>query len=165
MSLENLAERQIEKRLEPWYSLNRSSPAQGWLNTIRRALGMSSPQLADRLGMTRQAVADLEARERDGSVSLGALRRAADALHCDLVYAIVPRESLADLLKTQARLRAAAEIRRVAHTMTLESQGTSEGEVTRLIEERTAQLLRGSRRVLWGKVEGHQQPNDQADME
>jgi len=121
---------------------------------------MSAPQLGDRLGMTRQGVAGLEARERDGSVTLGTLRRVADAMQCDLVYAIVPRKPLPELLRTQARTRAAAEIQRVAHTMALENQGTTGDEVRRLVEERADQLLRESRRSLWNRAEGGRNPGD-----
>jgi predicted DNA-binding mobile mystery protein A len=149
MSTNDLLQMQIERRLAAWYALERERPAKGWIFTIRKALGMSSAQLADRLGMTRQAISDLEEREREGTATLSALRKAAEAMNCDLVYAIVPRSDLADMLRNQARQKAIGEIERIAHTMRLENQETASEEVERLIEERTNQLLGGSRRALW----------------
>ncbi len=165
MTSQRLFERQVERRIAAWYRVDRNAPALGWLHTIRQALGMSAPQLADRIGMTRQGVADLESREQDGSATLAALRKAAEAMNCDLVYAIVPRTSLADLLSSQARKRATEEVNRVAHTMHLENQGTSPGEVDRLIEERADQLLRASRRTLWNAGRGGAGPRQSLDKE
>lgn len=159
MWLQSLLERQVERRLARWYTMERESPADGWLKMIRRAIGMTAPQLAERLNVTRQGVHELEAREADGSATLSALRRAAEAMNCDLVYAIVPRETLADLLRAQAQRRAASELDRVAHTMRLESQQTGPGEVEELIRERADQLLRGSRRALWRTVNGATPPD------
>ena len=44
------------------------------------------------------------------------------------VYALVPRSSLEETVKTQARLVAAERLKRVAHTMLLEAQGLSAEE-------------------------------------
>ena len=162
---QKLFERQFERRLTAWYLVDRKTPALGWLHRIRQALGMSAPQLADRIGMTRQGVADLESREQDGSATLAALRKAAEAMNCDLVYAIVPRTSLVDVLSKQARKKATEEMNRVAHTMLLENQGTTSNEVDRLIEERADQLLRASRRTLWSGGGGDAGPRQSLDKE
>src|SRR5690349_13565770 len=113
MASQSLLERQVDRRLAQWYSVDRESPTGGWIKLIRRAIGMTAPQLAERLDVTRQAVHELEGREASGSATLSALRKAAEAMNCDLVYAIVPRDSLPDLLRTQARNRAASEVDRV----------------------------------------------------
>lgn len=158
-----LIERQIERRLELLRDVGRKPPAKGWVHTIRSAIGMSSPELARRIGMTRQGVSEIERRERDGSVSLAVLQKAAEGMDCDLVYAIVPRKSLAELMKEQARKKATDEIRRVVHTMLLENQGTALEETDRLIEERADQLLRGSRRALWSEVPGDGEETPSSD--
>lgn len=140
---------QMEQRLASWRSLPRRSPPRGWLRTIREALGMSVPQLAQRLGVTRQGLADLERREQEGTVTLAALSKAADALDCDLVYAIVPRSELGNLIEAQARARAVEEVKRITHTMRLEDQEGPPEEAERLIVERTADLLSKNPRKLW----------------
>jgi predicted DNA-binding mobile mystery protein A len=141
--------RQIEQKLAPWRPLPRRPPAMGWLRTVREALGMSAPQLARRLGVTRQGLADLERRERQGTVTLAALSKAAEALDCNLVYAIVPRSELSTLIQAQARSRAQAEVQKVTHTMRLEAQEVPSEEAERLIHERTMDLLSKSPRKLW----------------
>jgi transcriptional regulator with XRE-family HTH domain len=66
-------------------------PSGGWLRASRLARGISQRRLAAKLGFKRQAWAQLETSEARDAISLYSLRRAADALDCDLVYYIVPR--------------------------------------------------------------------------
>jgi predicted DNA-binding mobile mystery protein A len=81
-------------------------PERGWIRTIRDALGMSSSELAARLGVSQSWIPALERNEVDGSIKLETLERAADALGCELVYALVPRTSLAEAVEQQAQLMA-----------------------------------------------------------
>ena len=97
-------------------------PKRGWVRAIRMSLGMTSAQLGRRLGMSAQGAADLERREGDGTITLASLRKAADALDCDVLVALVPRTSLEETINAQARRKAAAERGRVMHTMSLEAQ-------------------------------------------
>ena len=148
--LKNIRLRQLDSKLS---AARRCAPADpprhGWIRAIREALGMTSPQLAKRLGATRQGVADLERREVLGTVTLGALRRAADALDCNVVYAVVPRASLREMRKHQAQQRAARQLGSVAHSMRLEAQDVSSGEHRQQAAERADGLLRTWSRALW----------------
>jgi predicted DNA-binding mobile mystery protein A len=83
-------------------------PDAGWLRAIRTALGISAAEFGRQLGMSRQAVADLERREVQGAATIGGLRRAAEALGCDLMYFVVPRRSLKKMRKARARAADAA---------------------------------------------------------
>jgi predicted DNA-binding mobile mystery protein A len=85
---------------------------------------MSSEQLARRLSLRSQSIDDWEKAEANGSVQLKTLRRAAEALDCNLVYALVPKTSLENTVRSRARRIAIRELGRVAHTMRLEDQGT-----------------------------------------
>jgi len=67
-------------------------PERGWIRTIRDALGISGPQLARQLGVSKQRISALEKAEIEGGASLNSIRQAADALNCNLVYALIPRE-------------------------------------------------------------------------
>src|SRR5512147_571058 len=69
-------------------------PERGWLRSVRSALGRSQAAVAARISMTRQAYADLEAAEERGAISLNSLRRAAEAMECDLAYFVVPRAEM-----------------------------------------------------------------------
>ncbi len=116
---------------------------------MRGALGMSMHQLGNRMGLPRQTVDALEKREANGTVTLNTLRQAANALDADLVYAIVPRQSLSRTIEAQARRKALAELRRIAHTMHLEDQAVGEREAALQLKERTNELLQTRPRSLW----------------
>lgn len=101
-------------------------PPKGWIRAIRDALGMSSEQLGRRLSLRSQSIDDWEKTEANGSIQLATLRRAADALDCTLVYALIPKTSLEETVQSRARRIAMRELRRVAHTMKLEDQATDD---------------------------------------
>lgn len=70
----------------------RAAPPEGWLRAMRRAIGMPVMEVARRAQMTRHGVYKLEAAEKAGRIRLGTLRKAAQALGCELVYAFVPKD-------------------------------------------------------------------------
>ncbi len=119
-------------------------PNRGWTKAIREALDMSQREMAARLGISQPAVAKLEAREEDLSASIASLARAADALGCEFVYAVVPREprrSLQDIVEHQARQVAHAELAPIAGTMALEAQGLGDERMRERIENRTTEII------------------------
>lgn len=78
----------------------------GWLRTVRKATGVPSDVLAKRLGVERPEVFRLERTERESRIMLANLERAAEALGCELVYALVPRKgSLEDLAEAECLAR------------------------------------------------------------
>ncbi len=85
-------------------------PDGGWIREIRESLGMTTRQLAARMRQSQSAVSQLERSEVTDRVQLGSLRRAADALDCDLVYAFVPRTSLEATVRTRARVLATRDL-------------------------------------------------------
>ena len=91
-------------RLVP--AVEERDPQRGWIREIRDALGMSSTDLAARLGISQSTVSELEHSEVHDSIKLGSLRRVADALDCDLFYFLAPRSTLDDAVRTQARRQA-----------------------------------------------------------
>lgn len=108
---------------------------------------MPRAELARRLGVSGQAVAKLEASEADGSIRLDSLRRAAEALDCTLVYALVPNASLEEIVDHRAREIARRQVERVQHTMLLEDQRGGDEDAGRLIDELTEQAKQSS--TLW----------------
>ena len=146
--------RQAVALLSEWQPLRAArAPAQGWVSTIRRALGMTSTQLAAHMGISRQSLEALETREVAGSATMEALRRAADALDCDLVYALVPRQdSLDAAVSAQARRVAERLVTRAGHTMALEDQNVPAGETEDQIVVVTRRLLAEWPRDLWDGV-------------
>ena len=65
------------------------TPPEGWLRTVRKALGMSGAQLARKMGVTRARVAQAEHAELSGGATLKSMQAAAEAMGCRFVYAIV----------------------------------------------------------------------------
>lgn len=118
-----LQRKQLDARLRPRNVVRLiEPPKEGWIRTIRTALGMTAAQLSRRLGTSPQAVLDLERSEAADKISLASLRKAALALGCDLVVAMVPKTSLESTVLRQARQKAAQETDRIVHTMRLEAQ-------------------------------------------
>src|ERR1035437_2035514 len=99
-----------------------AAPTRGWLHAIRQSLGMPLRTLADRIGMTPQAIERMEKREADRSITLASLQSAAEALDCMFVYAIVPNRSLVETLHSAAEQAAEAMMKGVDQTMDLECQ-------------------------------------------
>ena len=84
-------------------------PVRGWIKALREALGMSTAQLAKRLGIKQPSLVALEQSEAKGTIELATLRRVAEALDCTLVYALVPKQTAGnDAPRPSARVRAAA---------------------------------------------------------
>jgi predicted DNA-binding mobile mystery protein A len=115
-------------------------PANGWVAGLRRALGMSERAFARRLRMSQPALQDLEKNERAGTVSLNSLRRAADALDADLVYALVPRRKLRDAIGARAFAVAEERMRSVARTMQLENQALTADQLRKQTEHLAREL-------------------------
>lgn len=122
-------------------------PHRGWIRAIRDALGMSSAELAARMNVTQQNVSELEQREVRGTVTLDTLRRAADALDCDIVYALVPRTSLEEAVRAQASRKATQLLQPVAHHSRIENQSLDGDVATEQLDELAARFI--DRRGLW----------------
>jgi len=124
-------------------------PAKGWVRAIRDGLGMSRRQLAMRLGLSVSRIQRLEQDEVTGSVTLKTLRRTAEAMDCVLVYAIIPRTTLDDTLRKQARYKAKKHLQNISHTMSLESQALDTKANQAMLDQLSQQLLEKSKRQLW----------------
>jgi predicted DNA-binding mobile mystery protein A len=120
-------------------------PQQGWIKTVRVALGMSGAALSSQLGMARSGANYLERAEQDGSITLKKLSATAEAMNCKLVYAIVPTAAnghtatIEQLIEQQAQLKAAQLSNYANIQMALESQQldpkAADGERQRLVQQ------------------------------
>lgn len=121
-------------------------PSGGWLASVREALGLSLAEIGRRLRLPRQNIQKFERGEAADRVTLGTLRRVADAMGCELVYVLLPKSgSFAELAERAARESATRDVQRVVHTMALEDQKPE--NATQLIEdEATRRLNRGETR-------------------
>ena len=147
--LRSLPLRQLDETLGPWRSLPRSRPTGGWLRAVRNALGMTTRQLAQSVGVSQAAVVNAERTEARGDITLATLRRYAAALGCELSYALVPLRPLQQVVEERADHIARDQVSRVRHSMALENQSTSKEYLEREIAELRAKLLEGKRSRLW----------------
>ncbi len=79
----------------------------GWIKAVRQSLQMTTTQLAKKRGVSQSSQTQIEAAEASGAITLNSLKKVAESLDCELVYALVPRYSLTDTLRAQARNHAA----------------------------------------------------------
>jgi len=132
------ARRYLDRTLSPFQNLPHRRPARGWIRAIRNAFGMTAEQLGERMGVSQPTVQGLETSEADDAIQLKSLRRAAEALGCELVYALVPKASLEATYNAAAQALARRELGRIDHSMALEDQAVDDAEsddrVRRFIE-------------------------------
>lgn len=144
------ARRQIDKRLNT-LSDNEAltRPPRGWIKAIREALGMTSAQLAKRMGVSQPRVFTLERAEARGAVTLESLERAARALDCRLVYALVPRQPLDALIEERTLHLAKKRLAATRHTMALEAQGVEKVDEDEQLKRLVRQMIEKAGSELW----------------
>ena len=70
-----------------------TSTEKGWVHSIRVSIKMSLRQLGERLHITPQGVRDLEKREKEGAITINALKEVGRVLDMDLVYGFISRHN------------------------------------------------------------------------
>ena len=151
MSNKKLQLDQLNTRLKGISSLKDNPiPPTGWIKAIRSAIGMSLLQLGNRLQITKQSVQEIETREKEGNITIKALREAAQALDMQLVYGFVPKDgSLEAMIDRKAKDLAIKIVLRTSNSMILEDQGNSEDRLQKAIDERADELKREMPKILW----------------
>lgn len=146
----DLQTQQMDALLETWRTAQLSArPRSGWVRAIRESLGMSAAAFARRLGMTPVGVRKLESAEASDAITLASLRKLAQALDCELQYALVPRNSLQQQVRDRAEMVARERLRPIAHSMALEDQAVQGPQNKLQLEVAIKELIEGSRRELW----------------
>ncbi|MEO9132570.1 MAG: mobile mystery protein A [Sphingomonas sp.] len=144
-----LARKSLDRRLSPLREDRLLAPSRGWTKAIREALGMTSRQLAERMGVAPSRVTAIEKAEATGAITVRTLREAAEALDCELVYAFVPRKPLDDILFDQAERKVRNELAHLNHTMRLENQAVGPQDLEEQKRRIIADYLSRYQRRLW----------------
>jgi predicted DNA-binding mobile mystery protein A len=118
----------------------------GWLREVRQVVGIPVKEVARRLGVCRWEVFRLEKSESESRIMLGTLRRAAEALDCDLVYALTPRQGTLEELAAEQRAAREKE-REAALELVRKEEKERESKVIQVIGWR-AEMRRHLRRGL-----------------
>ena len=149
-----LARRQLDKRLAPLRDSEAlTRPPRGWIKAIREALGMTTAQLAGRLGVSQPRITAMEKGEIQGSLTIESLEKAAHALDCRLVYALIPREPLSDTIHKRAARKARSKLASTGHSMALEAQSVDRETEAEQLERLTRRLLDKAGSELWDEDE------------
>ena len=83
---------------------------------------MTQAELAAVLQINQKSLHALEISEAQKKIRLESLEKVADALDCDLVYALVPRDTLHSHYRNRARTIVTAIFDSVENSMELENQ-------------------------------------------
>ena len=82
-------------------------------------------------------------------ITVKQLRRVADKLDCELVYALVPRLSIDSMIEKQAKIKATELVMKADTQMLLEAQQLSDQALKAQIKHETERLIRDMPRDLW----------------
>ena len=144
MSVQNTILQQYQRFVDraSLSSADLALPTEGWLRTMRKALGMSGAQLARKMGVTRALISQAESNEVSGSVTLKTMQKMAEAMGCRFVYAVLPPKGkeTEDVIFAHAMKKARAIAERTDEHMALEGQSLSNAELEKQIK-RLAQRL------------------------
>lgn len=150
MKTRSLQRKQLsEKLMKMSTAISQPRPSKGWIKAIRTALEMTSAQLAERLSVDQSQVIKLEKAEANDAITLKSLRKIANALGCELVYAIVPKTSLEVKFEQQIDLFAKRHFAELQHNMQLEKQGLSQKRQKRQLKELTTAMRKKPPKKLW----------------
>ena len=142
---------EIQGKLNPFSDLKSEvKPENGWVNAIRISIKMSLRQLGERLHITPQGVRDLEKREKEGAITINALKEVGRVLDMDLVYGFISRHnSLEDMIEERAREIAEEVVLKTRQAMELNNPGKSENDIKKAIQQKTYEISSKMPSNLW----------------
>ncbi|HCN38170.1 MAG TPA: mobile mystery protein A [Bacteroidetes bacterium] len=73
-------------------------PKEGWINEIRKSLGMTYKNLADKLKVSPPMIKLYEKSEINNKITIETLSKVAESMNCKFVYAIIPETSLQKII-------------------------------------------------------------------
>jgi len=145
--------KQLDEQLKEWQTINNKygRPKIGWIKTLRKALNIPVNQLAKRLGVSRARISQLENAEIHDAVTLRTLSEAANAIECQLVYAIIPKNhnTLESIIRTQTEQIATESVARVAHSMSLEKQTVNPDILKKQKDDLVKNLMEHLHKKIW----------------
>lgn len=137
-----LVRRQIDDKLKHLQNYAQSGmPFQGWIRSIRSALGMTMFQLARRAALDESRISMIEKAELSGSIKISTMQKIGKAFGMRFVYGFVPDNSLEQMVRSEAEKVAAKRMIKLDKTMQLENQGLSDREKADAFEEMVNELL------------------------
>ncbi len=90
-----MSEEAIDLAVLNWLKQLKSRPGigMGWIRKIRTQRSIQGKQLAKKMHVSPARISVLEKDEQRGAVTLKMMQKAADALDCTFVYALIPKST------------------------------------------------------------------------
>lgn len=153
MCVVNLLRRQLDQQLGQIREALVERPPQGWIRSIRNALGMTQAQLAERMSITPQGIQKIETSEEAYTARLETLQEVAHALDCRLSYTLVPNQPLQATVEKQTLKKARSIVENISHSMSLEDQKTTIEEIDAQIKNVVEDIKKGKNiSVIWDDI-------------
>jgi len=150
MKTQELILEQTDKRIRKLAKISEENPPQGWIYTIRKALGMSMRQLGKIANITPQGIKDMEDREKNGNITIAAMEQLGKDMNMRFVYGYVPLEgSLQKKIDKQALAMAKKIVSRTSNSMTLEDQKVSPAMLKKSIKAKAQEIKQNKLKSLW----------------
>jgi len=142
---------QVQDKLNPYHMLRSEiKPEKGWVHSIRVSIKMSLRQLGERLHITPQGVRDLEKREKEGAITINALKEVGRVLDMDLVYGFISRHnSLEHMIEERAREIAEEAVLSLGQSVQIGSTRRTENDIKKAIEHKTYEIASKMPSNLW----------------
>jgi predicted DNA-binding mobile mystery protein A len=119
-----------------------------FIKFIRNQLGMSQKILSQRAGVPQSTISRIE-QQKD--TSLSTLSKILNAMCCDLIIVPVPKDSIDNIRRKQARKIAERQIKYLKGTMNLEDQQPDSKFIDELLKHEEEQLLKDRNAQLWNE--------------
>lgn len=132
------------------------TPPEGWLRTNRKALKMPAKLIMEKAGFKTSELYRIEKAELDGTLTLNKLKDTANAMGCDLYYAVVPRGGINTLIEERARRHAVKLLNKASVHMQLEDQGTSTEQIALQVDNVAEQLIKEMPDWFWEETHDNQ---------
>lgn len=152
MSIQDVVLKQYRDKVNKAYFQLGDYPtnlSEGWLKTVRKALGMSGTQLAKRLGVTKGQISQTESGELSGSVTLKTMQKMAQAMDCRFVYAVVPESEIEEIIKKRAYQKAREQIKSASTQMALEAQSLNDEQLDYAVDQLASEIVEKMPSDLW----------------
>ena len=152
MSIQDIVLKQYRDKVNQAYFQLGGYPlslSEGWLKTVRKALGMSGTQLAKRLGVTKGQISQTESGELSGSVTLKTMQKMAQAMDCRFVYAVIPTQEIEKIIKHRAVLKAKEQIKAASTQMALEAQALNDEQLAYAVDQLASEIVEKMPSDLW----------------
>jgi predicted DNA-binding mobile mystery protein A len=148
-SLRKIAIRQIEDNVKHLSGF--TAPTIGWIQTIRKILGMNLRQLAEKAEVSNERIIKIEADELNNKLTMATLHKMAAAMNCKFVYAFIPNDNLDKIIKQAARDKATTQMLKISHSMLLEDQKIESKKLKEQVDILTEEYLKGNIKNIWDK--------------